>query len=61
MSYLISFYMSVMASVIGAVKPFFVGYAQIRKRYKKPVKPFQNWLRGLLYVWWSNGGQGALR
>lgn len=41
----------------GAVKPFFVGCAQIRKPYKKPAKPFQHRLRGFLYVWWSNGGQ----
>ena len=41
----------------GAAKPFFVGCAQIRKPYKKPAKPFQNWLRGLLYAWWSGSGQ----
>ena len=43
----------------GAFKPLFVGCAQIRKPYKKPAKPFQNWLRGLLHAWWSNGGQGS--
>ena len=37
-------------------KPFFVGCAQSWKSYKKPAKPFQYWLRGLLYAWWSNGG-----
>ena len=41
----------------GAFKPLFVGCAQIRKPYKKPAKPFQNWLRGLLHVWRSRGGQ----
>lgn len=43
----------------GAAKPFFVGCAQIRKLYKKPAKPFQHRLRGLLHAWWSNGGQGG--
>lgn len=43
----------------GAVKPFFVGYAQIRKPYKKLAKHFQHRLRGRLHVWWSNGGHFA--
>lgn len=40
-------------------KSFFIGCAQIRKPYKKPAKPFQHRLRGLLYAWWSNGGHGG--
>ena len=43
----------------GAVKPFFVGYAQIRKPYKKPAKPFQHRLRGRFYAWWSGSGQSG--
>ena len=41
----------------GFVKPFLVGCAQSWKQYKKPAKPFQYWLRGLLHVWRSRGGQ----
>ena len=40
-------------------KPFFVGCAQSSKPYKKPAKPFQHRLRGLLHAWWSNGGQSG--
>lgn len=44
----------------GGFKPFLVTCAQKMRQCKKPAKPFQNWLRGLLHAWWSTSGQ-ALR
>ena len=44
----------------GGFKPFIVTCAQKNRQYKKPAEPFKHWLRGLLYAWWSNGGQNEL-
>ena len=38
---------------------FLVGFAQIRKPYKTPAKPFRTWLCGRLHAWWSNGGHSG--